>query len=453
MPGQSEPAYHQTGQEDATDEERQLAAGGRELQVTTTWAAQRNPLLAAAALGALAACALVAAAANYAEPSAVGSRDGPAPDALHSGRPTIRDVLEGPELNAVMTDNLMRIGDISPTRRSEMQGHVAANVRRLSDNIREQSPHIDSKMDTLTLTQEMKESVMRVMRSLGDFRVESVARDMTAAVQEALDFSLDREGLRDLILQRLQPRLDELHQLRDEIFPHFRREGDAGKGYFDRLADGIERSRLMQEFDRWTSRTSTGPASAQMRHLQADSFGDPDELDGSVMDQLREFFTEIHDSFRFELQSMKDDLNEMFSIANVKETVKETFMDVKQGVRDQIDEIKQDFHDEVSGMRQQVRDTFSPKAVKQNLHDQIRTVKESLSPRNAKAAMKKRLSDMFSYGYGGADDESDGAVATAGGPGVMECMASAFALNPVSLLTCSMHAMSFCVDLVRSLFN
>jgi len=327
--------------------------------------------------------------------------------------------------------------------------------------IRHDFTELDEKMDNLTLTDEAKESVLHSMQSFSDSRIMTLAQDMSQAVHEALDADLDRDGFRALVVDRIQPRLAEMQSLRDDFFSSSAGGPAETSSRFEAVIEGVENSRLMHSFDRWSSKLGNSSTEAATKPLLLHAAAPQKtaqprvlETEGGVKAQLWEFFQDIHQTFRDELGDLKQEFIDTYSPSAIKAAIHEQVEDMKQDMRDTVSVMKEDLHDTLSpsAIKAQMQDYISEmkREMTGQMEDAKQDVRNALSPKkqveNLKKGWHNSFHSMFQSGSEAGDDiaEADASL--------MQCIAQLVEGNPDTFMECSMQALSLCIDLVRTMF-
>eukprot|EP00928_Gymnodinium_smaydae_P013327 TRINITY_DN14871_c0_g1_i1.p1 TRINITY_DN14871_c0_g1~~TRINITY_DN14871_c0_g1_i1.p1 ORF type:complete len:440 (-),score=102.01 TRINITY_DN14871_c0_g1_i1:122-1390(-) len=114
---------------------------------------------------------------------------------------TRRDLLGGDEL-----------GDVASMRRL-----VAETFRNYSQRLKETRPDTHHVLEVTPLTVEQKDAVVHSAQYLADKRLQNLGLQVARTVRDAK--TTDFEQLKKHIAKSLQPRLAEMRQLREEVFP------------------------------------------------------------------------------------------------------------------------------------------------------------------------------------------------------------------------------------------
>eukprot|EP00418_Pyrodinium_bahamense_P022507 CAMPEP_0179145824 /NCGR_PEP_ID=MMETSP0796-20121207/70382_1 /TAXON_ID=73915 /ORGANISM="Pyrodinium bahamense, Strain pbaha01" /LENGTH=363 /DNA_ID=CAMNT_0020846253 /DNA_START=92 /DNA_END=1183 /DNA_ORIENTATION=- len=168
-------------------------------------------------------------------------------NALSAAKPvTVRELLEGPELTDVVTENFMSIGHgfLSPAQRGEVRAAVAENFANITGSLRQRFPEDHAKLGLIQLSQEQKSSVFGLLRHYSDPRVQRLGKDIAEAVAETRQRGGDSASLKRRLSDKLRPQLRELRELCDDIAP--------GSGKNVNLdVDDLDDPKPVQEFEGW----------------------------------------------------------------------------------------------------------------------------------------------------------------------------------------------------------
>lgn len=162
--------------------------------------------------------------------------------------------MEGPELTDAVTDNFMNVGHVllSPSQRDQVRAAVADNLANISSSIRARHPEDHAKLDLINLSQEQKESVLRVLRLYGDRRVLSLSHTIAQAVDETRAEAGDSRSLKRRLSEKLRPQLRDLQDVCDEIMPGLGKHIHLDAEDFDDLEP-------VQTFDKWHLQVEVTP--------------------------------------------------------------------------------------------------------------------------------------------------------------------------------------------------
>jgi len=178
-----------------------------------------------------------------------------AADVVSAARPvTVRQLLEGPELADVVSENFMNLGHgyLSPAQRGEVRAAVADNLANISGSLRARVPADHAKLGLIQLSHEQRHSVLRVLRHYSDPRVLRLGGDIAEAVAETKAEAGDRRSLHRRLAAKLRPRLRELRELCDDIAP------GSGKDFnFD--FDDSDDLEPVQTSDKWHLKVEMTP--------------------------------------------------------------------------------------------------------------------------------------------------------------------------------------------------
>lgn len=153
-----------------------------------------------------------------------------------------RELVEGDELTTLAAS---RVQAADP-QFSELEGpdrvreHVAAGFRHAASAA--------PKLNSVQLTLDQKDAVLHVLRDMSDNpRLHSTGLFVARTLQEGHRTAADKQGVARFVLERLQPRLPEMRQLRDEVIPATLRSGQNGVLTLD-----SEKLRFVETLgDRW----------------------------------------------------------------------------------------------------------------------------------------------------------------------------------------------------------
>jgi len=139
-----------------------------------------------------------------------------------------RMLLESPELHEVATDNVMKIGHgfLRPDDRERVRAAIAMGFLDMSASIKRHSPQAAIELDTIQLTGEQKDALLRTMRLISDPRVQMVGLNVAHAIRESqterpeiIRRSVLHQDIMHRIGLRLEPHSEELKALHDELLP------------------------------------------------------------------------------------------------------------------------------------------------------------------------------------------------------------------------------------------
>jgi len=134
---------------------------------------------------------------------------------------TVRALLESDELTDLATDNLMALGGdaLTSAGRNHVHGRVARSLQNVSDTIRARFPEAYRQLDLLQLNDDQKKASLRVLQKFGDPRMVGLAHDVAEATRQAKEENGDRDTLKRRLSEALAPRVRDLTQLSEEMFP------------------------------------------------------------------------------------------------------------------------------------------------------------------------------------------------------------------------------------------
>jgi len=139
--------------------------------------------------------------------------------AVATGPLTVRALLEGEELTDLATNNLVAVSGDGMTGRDQVRAQVAHGLKNISDTLRLRYPEAHRKLEVLQLTGGQKEAALRVLRKFGDPRMVGLTRDIAETAQQAKDRGENHESLKRRLSEILAPKMHELQQLSQEMFP------------------------------------------------------------------------------------------------------------------------------------------------------------------------------------------------------------------------------------------
>lgn len=155
-----------------------------------------------------------------------------------NGHVSARALLESRELANVVTEQMIAATGHQDVRKESMRDQVHTGFKDMSQHISERCPQTAMQLDQMTLSPEEQAAMFRTYRYMGDPRVQSLGLDILQAASEAQDHA----SLKQRLLAKVQPRADEIRQLRDQIMPLAK--GQAHSVDFDHL-------RITRDFDEW----------------------------------------------------------------------------------------------------------------------------------------------------------------------------------------------------------
>lgn len=154
---------------------------------------------------------------------------------------TVRSLLEGSELTELATDNLMAIGkdSIDHMKRDTLRGHVARSFQDISMSIQEADPEAHRRLGELELNEDDKTSVLHVLRHFGSSRMVSLTQDIVDAARQAKHEGGNHEVLQRHLSEKLVPRVSEMRQLSEDLFPG------------NKVKVGVQALPVMRDFSKW----------------------------------------------------------------------------------------------------------------------------------------------------------------------------------------------------------
>lgn len=140
------------------------------------------------------------------------------PLAARDNRSSIRMLLESDDTVQATSDQLMRAGvragSLRPDERRVVESAVTLAFRDVSDQIRSQFPDLG---DQLTIRPERSRMMLDMLKHVNNPRVQRLGLEVARALQSAK--TSDRDHQRSAIVRRLQPQIEELRSLYDELVP------------------------------------------------------------------------------------------------------------------------------------------------------------------------------------------------------------------------------------------
>lgn len=263
------------GEEVVTDEEL-LTGEGRELGHR---AFGRRGVATGLGLLALAACGVVVwhgLSQDAAPDAAPGSEDLPATAsarALLESRVLADTVAESFEVAAAHVRDTP-----TPDERAHLKVQVRAGLKEASDRIQEVYPEAHARLEGLQLSRSQQGAVLRAMSYMADPRVQNAGHDLMEAAVGAARESKSKAAAKEALMQKLQPKSEELRALREEMFP---------KLHASPAAADFGRMRLFKALDKWDVQVDVNAGAP--RQLGAMS-----ELHSSMMQQAQSFMDTLH---------------------------------------------------------------------------------------------------------------------------------------------------------------
>jgi len=189
---------------------------------------------------------------------------------------TVRSLLEGKELAEVATDNLLAMGgdELGTLDRDQVRAHVARRLQNISATLRQQFPEAHDQLSKLQLSGEQKDAALHALRKYGDARMVGLSHVVTEAVRASTAGGASREETQRRLAEKLRPRLAEMRQLSEEMFP--------GSG--QQLSLSMDQ---VPELHKWHAELQVDLSHAGARRLAAAG-----ELDG-VRAQAQTFFQSL----------------------------------------------------------------------------------------------------------------------------------------------------------------
>jgi hypothetical protein len=193
------------------------------------------------------------------------------PDAPQYAPITGRQLFESPAIVDAMTEaftaDALRRGQLQESGVPSIRSEIASSLRAAPEQL---TPETRNLLDTTHLSALQHQALATKLRMNGDARVQLIGLEVVRATQEGNDAGENVEGLRQRIKARLAPRLSELRQLQDELFPPEQRESlGVGKHSDWQLLLSKKHLGIMGQFGKHTKRSNAGPKSLAERRLQA----------------------------------------------------------------------------------------------------------------------------------------------------------------------------------------
>lgn len=156
-----------------------------------------------------------------------------APSAPTGGPVSVRSLLEGEELADLAAKNIVvmsgaRVDGVSSAGREQVRERVRRSFQVISDAIRSKHPESHRRLEALQLTGEQQEASLRVLRKYGDPRMVSLTRDVAEATRQIKQENGDSAVLQRRLSDTLLPRIREMQELGEEMFPGRTFSFDAG---------------------------------------------------------------------------------------------------------------------------------------------------------------------------------------------------------------------------------
>jgi len=134
---------------------------------------------------------------------------------------TVRALLEGQELAEVATDNVLAMGgnELAALGRDQVRAHVARGLQNISQTIRNRYPEAHEQLSKLQLSGAQKDATFHALRKYGDARMVGLTHDVAEAVRASSMEGTSREETQRRLAEKLRPRIAEMRQLSEEMFP------------------------------------------------------------------------------------------------------------------------------------------------------------------------------------------------------------------------------------------
>jgi len=146
-----------------------------------------------------------------------------------------RRLLESRELAGIAADQIIEEsnGALTDGDHDRVTDFAHARLGNISSMLFHRSPVLARRLDAFELSKPQEDAVLRVVSHMSDHRVQNVGLYLSKVVHEFVTQPVEKDSanmqLQDHIVQRLQPRLAEMRQLRDEVMaPELRRQTAGG---------------------------------------------------------------------------------------------------------------------------------------------------------------------------------------------------------------------------------
>jgi len=166
---------------------------------------------------------------------------------------TARKLLESPQLTAIASEQIMSTGNaaLNDDDRQMVNSVASAGFGNLSLMLERRAPDTARRLGAFQLSEEQASSVLGVVRHMSDARVQNLGRELTHALREFLHTSptKDRANMGLHVRQALQPRLEKIRRLRDEVIPPSLRRKQASGIQDWGLSLNTDQMRVVKSFD------------------------------------------------------------------------------------------------------------------------------------------------------------------------------------------------------------
>jgi len=136
---------------------------------------------------------------------------------------TARKLLESQQLTAIASEQIMSTGNaaLNDDDRQMVNSVTSAGFGNLSLMLDRRAPEIARRLSAFRMSEEQTSSVLGVVRHMSDARVQNLGRELTHALREFLHTlpTGNRANMEMHVRQALQPRLEKIRRLRDEVIP------------------------------------------------------------------------------------------------------------------------------------------------------------------------------------------------------------------------------------------
>jgi len=134
---------------------------------------------------------------------------------------TPRQLFESPQFADVITENMLHVakGGIHPSHRTKLQAHLQEKAQNMSAWLWSLHPEDGEKMDKVMLEPHEQEAFLKMMASVRDPRLQQLGHNLSSVMHHMLGMSSDDDEMKRQVALSLEPQLDELWQLRNEVIP------------------------------------------------------------------------------------------------------------------------------------------------------------------------------------------------------------------------------------------
>merc|ERR1719410_1237967 len=128
---------------------------------------------------------------------------------------------------------------------------TSAGFGNLSLMLERRAPEVARRLSAFELSQEQTSSVLGVVQHMSDSRVQNLGRELTHALRDFLHSAptRDRANMEMHVRHALQPRLEHIRRLRDEVIPASLRRQQAGGMHHWGLSLNTDQMRVVNSFD------------------------------------------------------------------------------------------------------------------------------------------------------------------------------------------------------------